>query len=56
LAEFMLGTLAFVFKDQVGTNMKSQLLYGITEHYTDENKFEVGTFSNFWDFIQTNVS
>ncbi|XP_016839390.1 tetraspanin-9 isoform X3 [Nasonia vitripennis] len=53
MAEFMLGTLAFVFKDQVGDNMKSQLRYGISEHYTEENMHESGTFSNFWDYIQS---
>ncbi|XP_014206327.1 tetraspanin-9 isoform X1 [Copidosoma floridanum] len=54
LAEFMLGALAFVFKDQIAANLKSELLQGITEHYTDRDVHETGTFANFWDTIQTN--
>lgn len=56
MAEFMLVALAFVFKDQVGDNMKSQLRFGISEHYTEENMYEPGTFSNFWDYIQDKVN
>ncbi|KAL7305012.1 hypothetical protein TKK_0002801 [Trichogramma kaykai] len=53
LAEFMLGSLAFIFKDQVGITMKEQLYNGIQEHYSDENVHESGTFANFWDYIQS---
>uniref|UniRef100_A0A1B6JTH0 Tetraspanin n=1 Tax=Homalodisca liturata TaxID=320908 RepID=A0A1B6JTH0_9HEMI len=49
MAEFMLATLAFVFREKLGLTMKDELLYGIEEHYLNppDNGMEV-----IWDHIQ----
>lgn len=50
--EFMLATLAFVFREKLGLTMKDELLQGIEEHYLNppDNGMEV-----IWDHIQKEV-
>ncbi|XP_011702924.1 PREDICTED: tetraspanin-9 isoform X1 [Wasmannia auropunctata] len=51
LAEFMLGTLAFVFREHLARSLKEELLYGIEKHYNVTR--EPGTLSAMWDHIHT---
>lgn len=53
LAEFMLGTLAFVFREHLARSLKEELLYGIEKHYNVTR--EPGTLSAMWDHIHTEV-
>lgn len=53
LAEFMLGTLAFVFREHIARSLKDELLYGIEKHYNDTR--EPGTLPAMWDHIHTEV-
>jgi len=53
LAEFMLGTLAFVFREHLARSLKEELLYGIEKHYNITR--EPGTLSAMWDHIHTEV-
>lgn len=53
LAEFMLGTLAFAFRENLARSMKEELLYGIEKHYNITR--EPGTLSTMWDHIHTEV-
>ncbi|EZA50586.1 tetraspanin-9 [Ooceraea biroi] len=51
LAEFMLGTLAFAFRENLARSMREELLYGIEKHYNITR--EPGTLSTMWDHIHT---
>lgn len=53
LAEFMLGTLAFVFREHLARSLKEELLYGIEKHYNVTR--EPGTLPAVWDHIHTEV-
>ncbi|KAK0180752.1 hypothetical protein PV327_003103 [Microctonus hyperodae] len=49
LAEFMIGALAFVFRENVSRTLKDELLFGIHNHYNITR--EPGTLPALWDHI-----
>ncbi|OAD61233.1 Tetraspanin-9 [Eufriesea mexicana] len=51
LGEFMLGTLAFVFREHLAKSLKDELLFGIEKHYNITS--EPGTLPAIWDNIQS---
>lgn len=53
LGEFMLGTLAFIFREHLAKSLKAELLYGIEKHYNVTR--EPGTLPAIWDHIHTEV-
>lgn len=53
LAEFMLGTLAFIFREHLARSLKEELLFGIERHYNLTR--EPGTLPAVWDHIHTEV-
>lgn len=54
LAEFMLGALTFVFREQVSRSVQEELLLGIHKHYNVTR--EPGTLPALWDHIHQGVS
>lgn len=54
LAEFMLGALTFVFREQVSRSVQQELLLGIHKHYNVTR--EPGTLPAMWDHIHQGVS
>lgn len=53
LGEFMLGTLAFIFREHLAKSLKDELLFGIEKHYNLTR--EPGTLPAIWDHIHTEV-
>ncbi|XP_046743214.1 tetraspanin-9 [Diprion similis] len=51
LAEFMMGTLAFVFREHLSKSFKEELQFGIENHYNATT--EPGTLPAVWDHIHT---
>ncbi|KAF7988353.1 hypothetical protein HCN44_000926 [Aphidius gifuensis] len=49
LAEFMMGALAFVFREHLTRSLKEELLFGIQSHYNITR--EPGTLPAVWDSI-----
>lgn len=55
VAEFLIGSLAFVFRESLGHTLKEELVDGITNHY---NVTATGPYSlvTIWDHLQSEVS
>ena len=53
LGEFMLGALAFVFREHLARSLKDELLFGIHKHYNVTR--EPGTLPAVWDHIHEEV-
>lgn len=53
LAEFMVGTLSFIFREHLTRSLKAELLYGIEKHYNVTR--EPGTLPAVWDHIHEEV-
>lgn len=58
LTEFLLGSLAFVFRGGIGRTLANELKYGIEKYY---NSSDLGgritpSVASIWDSLQSNVT
>ena len=53
LAEFLVGSSAILFKEEIHDTLKSELSMGIKNHYYLSN--EEHTFPQYWNEIQRQV-
>lgn len=58
LSEFLLGSLAFVFRGGIGRMLAHELKYGIEKHYnvSDRGGFFTPSVASIWDKLQVDVS
>lgn len=58
LSEFLLGSLAFVFRGGIGRMLTQELKYGIEKHYnvSDRGGFLTPSVASIWDNLQVDVS
>lgn len=57
LSEFLLGSLAFVFRGGIGRMMVHELKYGIEKHYnvSDRGGIFAPSVASIWDKVQVEV-
>lgn len=57
LSEFLLGSIAFVFRGGISRILINELRYGIEHHYnaTDRGPFPAPSVAAIWDNVQTEV-
>lgn len=57
LSEFLLGSLAFVFRDTIRRTMITELKYGIENHYnvSDRGGFLSPSVASIWDKVQVEL-
>jgi hypothetical protein len=52
VVEFLFATLAFVFRENLGSTLREELTEGIKVHY---NTSESNSLENIWNHIHTEV-
>lgn len=57
LSEFLLGSIAFVFRGGISRIIINELRYGIEHHYnaTDRGPFAAPSVAAIWDNVQSEV-
>uniref|UniRef100_A0A2M4AMR9 Tetraspanin n=1 Tax=Anopheles triannulatus TaxID=58253 RepID=A0A2M4AMR9_9DIPT len=57
LSEFLLGSMAFVFRGSIGRMLANELKYGIEKHYnvSDRGGFFTPSVASIWDKLQVDL-
>lgn len=58
LSEFLIGSIAFIFRGGLSRTLANELRFGIEQHYnaSDRGSLIAPSVATIWDNVQTSVS